>query len=132
MTTNSRRSPFPPGDWTDIEIFCQALIHKLDDGERVEADDGYIGEAPKYIICPASISMPQAHDAIHRQIEGRQESSYKHFKFFQCLSRKMRDSGTAEEKMDKHNSLFRATVIIKQVAMEMGVGQLYDIDYRES
>ena len=40
--------------WPDIKIFRDSLITFLEDGERVEADDGYIGEAPDKVKCPAS------------------------------------------------------------------------------
>jgi hypothetical protein len=35
---------FPCGQWPDIRVFCHALIHKLEEGEKVEADLGYRGE----------------------------------------------------------------------------------------
>ena len=38
--------PLPCGNWPDIKIFWAAMVHYLDKDERVEADDGYIGEAP--------------------------------------------------------------------------------------
>ena len=38
--------PFQCGCFPDITIFQDALMHELLEGERVEADDGYIGEAP--------------------------------------------------------------------------------------
>ena len=38
--------PFPCGDWPDIVCFRYALRQMLDASERVEADDGYIGEDP--------------------------------------------------------------------------------------
>ena len=44
--------PYPCGDYPDISIFRLSLLNFLENGERVEADDGYIGEAPKYIKCP--------------------------------------------------------------------------------
>jgi hypothetical protein len=37
--------PFP-GSYHDITIFCNDLRHFLDPFECIEADDGYIGEAP--------------------------------------------------------------------------------------
>jgi hypothetical protein len=40
--------PFPCGPNTDIVIFRQALIHQLEWGEMVEADNGYGGE-PQFI-----------------------------------------------------------------------------------
>ena len=39
--------PFPAGKYNDIEIFRNSLLSHLDQGERVEADDGYVGEHPK-------------------------------------------------------------------------------------
>ena len=35
--------------------------------------------------------------------------------------------GSPEEKKDKHSALFRACVIVNQVAMQMGVGEMYEI-----
>lgn len=37
--------PFEPGIWNDVSIFRSCLLSMLEDGERVEADDGYIGAA---------------------------------------------------------------------------------------
>ena len=47
--------PYEPGIWSDLSIFRNALLSELEDGERCEADDGYRGESPKYVKCPASI-----------------------------------------------------------------------------
>lgn len=47
--------PFPAGDWPDISIFRQGLKHMLEENERVEADDGYIGEDPKLIKTPKGV-----------------------------------------------------------------------------
>ena len=35
--------PFPCGDWPDVECFRFALKGFLEENERVEADDGYVG-----------------------------------------------------------------------------------------
>ena len=37
--------PYAAGKYPDIQILCSGLAHFLDEYERVEADDGYIGEA---------------------------------------------------------------------------------------
>ena len=47
--------PFPCGFYNDIKIFRQGLKNMLEDGERVEVDDGYLGEAPRYVLCPKAI-----------------------------------------------------------------------------
>ena len=44
--------PYAAGKYPDIEIFRIGLAHFLDKFERVEADDGYIGEAPQKVKCP--------------------------------------------------------------------------------
>lgn len=47
--------PFPVVIGPDISIFCFALKHMLEPGERVEADDGYIGEDPLSVKVPRSM-----------------------------------------------------------------------------
>jgi hypothetical protein len=46
--------PLPCGRIPDFTIFSSSLLHHLGENERVEADDGYIGEAPRYVKCPKS------------------------------------------------------------------------------
>ena len=38
--------PYKAGSWLDIKIFRDSLTSHLEKGERVEVDDGYIGEYP--------------------------------------------------------------------------------------
>ena len=51
--------PFECGNWLDINIFNNSLKHHLTENEQVEADNGYISEAPLYIKCPASFTNEQ-------------------------------------------------------------------------
>ena len=51
--------PFPCGQYPDISVFRSSLMSHLDEFERVEADDGYIGEHPQYIKCPKGIANLQ-------------------------------------------------------------------------
>ena len=44
--------PYECGMWNDLQIFRNSLMSHLEPGERVEADDGYIGEHPQHIKCP--------------------------------------------------------------------------------
>ena len=50
--------PFPAGANSDLEIFRSGLMTYLEEFERVEADDGYIGEAPLKVRCPKCITTP--------------------------------------------------------------------------
>ena len=42
----------------DINIFRELLVSFLGPGERVETDDGYIGDAPHHIKWPMSCTNP--------------------------------------------------------------------------
>ena len=48
--------PFLAGKYSDITIFRDSLITFLGLGERVEVDDGYVGEAPHNIKGPMSVA----------------------------------------------------------------------------
>ena len=50
--------PYQCGTWPDISIFRDSLKSFLAPNERVEADDGYIGEAPENVKCPKSFTNP--------------------------------------------------------------------------
>ena len=49
----------PCGDWPDINVFRYALKHRLGEAERVEADDGYVGEDPLKTKVPKSMVHDQ-------------------------------------------------------------------------
>ena len=54
--------PFPAGMMNDLTIFRWGMKGWLGEGERVEADDGYVGEAPQYSVPKASqMIIPSAH-----------------------------------------------------------------------
>ena len=48
--------PFECGLWPDIKIFSNSLMSHLGNSECVEADNGYVREAPKYVKCPQSFT----------------------------------------------------------------------------
>ena len=126
--------PWLPGDWNDITIFRQFLIHELDDDERIEADDGYIGEAPDKVICPGSAeNIGNAERcAMRARAQGRIEVFNRHIKFFGCLRKPFISTGTSAQKVEKHGFMTYSCVIIKQIAMELGVNSMYKLgdDYK--
>ena len=98
--------PYCPGDFNNLEIFCNSLIHQLEPGERIETDNGYVGEAPRDIVCPASITTKPESLAMMKRVEGRYESLNKHIKNWKCMKGPFEVKGTPKEKMEKHGKLF--------------------------
>ena len=110
-----------------MQIFRINLIDQLDPGERIEVDNGYIGEASHYIVCPASVTTTEESLSVMKRVEGRHERMNKHIKNWKCLKGNFDVKGTPIQTMEKHGALFRSCTIVKQVAMQMGVGELYEI-----
>lgn len=95
--------------------------------ERLTADDIYVAKAPRYIICPSSATVGKDQEAILKRIEGCHKVVNGHLKHWKCLSTHFVGKGTPEEKMEKHNNIFCACAVVKQVLMKMGIGKLYKI-----
>ncbi len=58
------QGPYPAGSWTDISIFWHCLMKNLGPYERVVADKGYVGEAPRFVKCPNSKTLQKEHQII--------------------------------------------------------------------
>lgn len=119
--------PFPCGDWPDINIFRFALKHLLEDGERVEADDGYVGEDP--------LRVKTTHGAVHNpdpqvkyvraRVRLRHETVNKRIKQFECMKTVFRHA------VEFHGTCFRACAVLTQLSINNGnplfeVGQYLD------
>jgi hypothetical protein len=115
--------PFPCGDWPDIEIFHYCLKGMLDIHERVEADDGYVGEDPGSIKVPGSVV--HNHDErqlyIHGRVRCRHETANKRLKQFKCL-----DTVFCHN-ISFHGPCFRACAVLTQLAIRNG-NPLFSID----
>eukprot|EP00978_Attheya_sp_CCMP212_P033316 scaffold133893_cov68-Attheya_sp.AAC.1 len=57
-------------------------------GEHIEADDGYIGEAPVHVKCPKSFTNPPEIENIQQQAHTQQETVNKIFKQWGCMFKK--------------------------------------------
>jgi hypothetical protein len=64
----------------DITIFCNGLRHFLDPFECVDADDGYISEAPYHIKCPACAANPEENELMQGRVHARHEMLNEQFK----------------------------------------------------
>ena len=66
--------PYEAGMWPDIEIFRDTLMSELAPNERLKADDGYLGEHPYHIKCPAGFANPEIMEYMQQPVRNRQES----------------------------------------------------------
>ena len=77
--------PYLPGVYNDLDIFRTSLSSHLDEFERVEADDGYIGEAPLRVKCPGCVTISEEQQKIMKRVRARQETINIWFKQWQIL-----------------------------------------------
>ena len=77
--------------YADVTIFRASLLTFLDDFERIEADDGYIGESPFRAKVPkAVLSCPSEADAFQKKVQERHETINVRLKFFAILEDRFR------------------------------------------
>ena len=62
---------FADGKYHDVESFRLGLVHWLDEFERVEADDGYIREAPQKVKCSGCTSNLTKNKAMQNHVRSR-------------------------------------------------------------
>ena len=100
--------PYAAGKYPDINIFRLALAHWLDPYERVEADDGYIGESPHKVKCPGCAANPT-------------ENLLKNWEILKQVYR---------HDIIEHGDFFRAVAVITQLSIENGE-PLFEVDYTD-
>ena len=107
--------PFPCGDWPDISIFRFALKNMLEPNERVEADDGYVGEDPLHVKAPASMvhDQDEKRKIMRSRVRSRHETVNKRLKQFKCLEIFRHD-------VQLHGTCFRACAVLTQLEIENG------------
>ena len=105
--------PYAAGKYTDVTIFHTSLIHWLDPYERVEADNGYIGEAPQRVKCPSSVANPMENLAMQNCV-----CSTRH----ETLSGKLKNWDILKQpfchNILDHGDVFWSIVIITQLSIE--------------
>jgi hypothetical protein len=84
--------PHPPGDWPDVECFRIYMKPKLDRGERVEADDGYIGEDPTFVVAASGLRFmeSEAQTNVRKTLRMRHETVNERIKQFAVLTDRFR------------------------------------------
>jgi hypothetical protein len=116
--------PFPAA-LSDVTIFRSSLLSHLDVGERVEADDGYVGETPRYVKCPKSFTNPMENTKMQKLVRSRQETVNARFKDWGCLLQRFRHD------LVKHSNCFRAVAVITQLSIDAGE-RLFNVVYSDN
>ena len=107
--------PYAAGKYPDIEIFCSGLAHWLDEFERVmEADDGYIGEAPQKVKCPGCASNPTKNQSMQNRVRSRQETINGRLKNWAILN------VIYHHDLMGHGNVFRVIAVITQIGIKGG------------
>ena len=116
--------PYEAGRWPDIEIFRDSLLSFLEENERVEADDGYIGEHPAHVKCPKGFANLQITEYMQQRIRNRQETVNKRFKDWGCLK------VTWRGELSLHGDVFRLIAVVTQLSINNGE-KLFECGYRD-
>ena len=96
----------------------------LEPNERVEADDGYVGEAPQHVKCPKSFTNKPETEAMQQRVRNRQETVNNRFKFWGILRQVYRHD------IPKHGYVFRAIAVITQISINNGE-KLFQCGYKD-
>ena len=86
----------------------------LEDGERVEADDGYLGENPLKCKCPNGVNKDPERAISDQRHRSRHEQFNERIKNWHSMNGKFRHS------VEKHGTCFYCIALLTQLAIEHG------------
>jgi hypothetical protein len=115
---------YAAGKYPDIGNFHSGLVHWLDENERVEVDDGYIGEAPQKVKCPECASNSTENQAMQNRVRSRHESLNGRLKNWAILTSLYRHD------LMEHGNVFLAIAVITQISINVGE-KLFEVDYSD-
>lgn len=98
----------------------------LEEGERVEADGGYVGEAPRHVKCPNSFTNPPETEFMQQRVRNRQETINNRIKFWAVLANFFRNW----DSVALHGDILRAILVLTQIAINHGE-RLFPCGYRD-
>ena len=116
--------PYTAGKWNNIKIFLNELAHCLEPGERVEADNGYVGHADK-IKCPNNDCNPAENEEMQARVRSRHETFNARLKFWGILGQVYRHN------ILKHSSVFYACAVITQLIVA-NEEPLFEVEYGDN
>ena len=116
--------PYQCGTWPDISIFRDSLKSFLAPNERVEADDGYIGEAPENVKCPKSFTNPAETEYMQHCVQNCQETVNNSFKNWGILRQLYRHNIT------HHGDVFPSIATVTHLSINQG-DKLFACGYKD-
>ena len=116
--------PHQPGLYNDLDIFRLSLATFLEPFERVEADDGYAGEAPLKVKCPSCITVPEKKKKMMSRVRSRQETVNKRLKDWSILRQ------TYRHNIIDHRDVMGAICVITQLAINNGEC-LFEVEFED-
>jgi hypothetical protein len=115
------QGPYPTGRYMDIKKFNKVVHHFLDPGERVEADEGYVGH-PDKIKCPQNVGNLAEKWAMQGRVRARHETLNRWLKNWGILSQVYRHD------IMQHGDVFWACAVVTQLTIKNGE-PLFDVEY---
>jgi hypothetical protein len=115
--------PYPAGRWMDVKIFDDILSNllELEPGERVEADNGYVGHANK-VKCPNNDCNPPENLRVQSAARSRHET------FNGCLNNWGILEKVYRHDITVHGTVFYACAVITQLSVANGE-PLFEVEY---
>jgi hypothetical protein len=104
-------------------FLTKVLRHFLEPGERVEADNGYVGAADK-IKCPDNPCNPVENKGMQSRARYCHETINGRFKTWGILQQ------TYRHDIRRHGEVFRVIAIITQLAISNG-SPLFSVEYED-
>jgi len=108
--------PYPAGRWTDVKIFDNVLYNLLEPGERVEADNGYVGRTDK-VKCPNNDCNPPKNLGMQGKARSRHET----------FNGRLKNWGYQHD-ITVHGTVFYACAVITQLSVANGE-PLFEVEY---
>ena len=99
----------------DPGMFCQALRQMLERGEKAEADNGYVGEAPCFVCIPEGKYADPVAEKQKGASRRRHETSNKRLKQWKVLADTFR-----HDVFEFHRDCFYAAAAMTQIMLEEG------------
>ncbi len=90
----------------------------------MEADNGYIGEAPQKVKCPGCALNPTENQAMQNRVRSRHKSLNRRLKNWAILTSLYRHD------LMEHGHIFWAIAVITQISINVGE-KLFKVDYSD-